>query len=177
MKTILLLFVLIIPSTLLFCQSREPILTKEQNDQWFEELTLSKPDRQLELIKWRILSDTGIYIARSFPDRLTIDRFPKLDSLRKIRVTGYCKPLYLFTFKQKKVNSFYWDNPIKTAQLRVLAELLNTTNVTQIEVLRDEYSIAIYGSRAACGVINIKTDNRKLWRLLKKLNVYDVSGF
>jgi len=171
MRTIILFLGLIVQTTCLFSQNQMLILTREQNDKWFENLKAHNLAGQLDLIKSRMLSDTSIFITKSFPDRLTIDRFPKLDSLRKIRTIGYCKPLYIISFKQKKIKYLHFDNPIQTDQIRCIVELINNNNINEVEILKDDYATAIYGTNGGCGVITLKTNNKKLWKDLDRLNI------
>lgn len=169
MKTSLLLIMLIIQTISLFSQSQNLILTREENDRWFKDLELSSTSGKLELIKLRMLMDTSVFITKSYPDRLILDNFPKLDSLSKIRLKGYCKPLYIISFKQNKVKYLHCDNPIQTDQLRLIANLINKSNIIDINILKDDYAKAIYGSNGNCGVIIMTTRDKKLWNNLEKI--------
>jgi len=173
MKTKILFLVLFIQIASAFTQNKTLILTKEQNDKWFRDLKYSRLDTQLDLIKSRIQSDTNIFIIKAYPDGLTLDRFSKLDSLRKIRVTGYCKPLYIISFKEDKIK-YYSDNPIQTASIQYLGNLLNNRNINRIDVLNcksaTELYGALYGASCNCNVIAMETKSKKLWKLLEKLN-------
>jgi hypothetical protein len=171
LKTKILFIALIIHTTCLFSQNQMLILTREQNDKWYEDLKSSNLVNQLDLIKSRMLSDTSIFITKLYPDRLTIDRFPQLDSLRKIRTIGFCKPLYVISFKQKEIEYLHFDNPIQTYPIKRIAELINSNNIYEVEILKDDNATAIYGTNGNCGVLLLKTNNRKFWKELKRLNI------
>ena len=165
----LLFFLLFFQTTFLFSQKNALILTSEQNDSWFATLESSSLEIQLKMIKERMLNDTSIFIVKSYPDRITIDRFPKLDSLSKIRVYGSCKPLYMISYKQKRQKSFHFENPVKTDQIKSIVDLININNISRITVLRDFKAKAIFGTRGSCGVIMMDTNNKSLWKRLEKL--------
>jgi hypothetical protein len=165
----LLLLVLFFQTAFIFSQKNALILSSEQNDSWFETLESSSLEIQLKMIKERMLNDTSVFIVKTYPDRITIDRFPKLDSLSKIRVKGSCKPLYMISYKQKKQKSFHFENPLNTDQIKLIVDLIDINNISRITILRDIKAKAIFGTRGSCGVIMMDTNKRNLWKRLEKL--------
>jgi hypothetical protein len=145
------------------------VLTREQNDKWFEDLKHCTLENQLDMIKFCMLSDTSVFINESYPDGITIDRFPKLDSLKSIRTNGFCKPLYLMKYGESEVLYFQFKNPIGTESVKTVVALLNKFSVKSVEVLQSETNSGIYGSLSSYGIIILKIRGKKLWDSLKQI--------
>ncbi len=50
----------------------------------------------------------------------------------------------------------------------VILKYLTNETINSIEILEDEKAISLYGSRAICGVVILKSDDKKLRKLIKK---------
>jgi hypothetical protein len=115
---------LIIHSICSFSQNDKLILTEDDNNLWFESLNANeKLSHKIELINDRLINDVNVYIKWDFPDEASVSNFPKLDSIRKIRTKGFCKPFYLVKYKNKFI-SFKIENPINSEQTKSVIELI-----------------------------------------------------
>jgi hypothetical protein len=170
MKHFLLTF-LILQSFCSLAQNEKLILTESANNLWFESLILTeKLEGKIELINERLTNDVNVYIEWSFSDGITVSRFPKLDSIRKIRTKGFCKPLYLIKYKNDVI-AFRIENPIDSGLTDSVTELISEYNVRNIEIWTDDNRQALYGTSADCGVINLELKKRKAFKAFKKLNL------
>jgi hypothetical protein len=50
----------------------------------------------------------------------------------------------------------------------VALKYLTEETIDSIEILKDEKATSLYGSRAICGVVEMKSNNRKLKKLIRK---------
>jgi hypothetical protein len=170
MKNILLTL-LVFNSLWLSAQETQLILNKNNNDLWFETLKESEElPTKIELINQRLRIDINVYIKWEFSDGITVQRIPKLDSIRKIRTEGFCKPLYILKFKSKQIG-FRIENPITDNKTNSVAELLNTDNISGIDIWTDDERQVIYGRSADCGIIFLNTNKRKVFRSFKNLKL------
>jgi hypothetical protein len=80
------LFLLFINFQTVLGQTKDLILTKEQNNKWLDSLKTISLDVQLLIIQNRILSDTNVYVRQFYADRINI-----IDSLGD-RIYGDGKP-------------------------------------------------------------------------------------
>ena len=154
--------------------AQEPnlILTEQENIDWFNLIEDSPLDKQVCLIKNRLLSDTNIFIHKTFPDRIILDRLRRNDSIKKSRVHGYGKPMYVFRFKSK-IKVIYFENLSDSENIKLVAGLMIMDNYEKVESIKGEGSSVLYGSNADCGVITLFIKNRKTWTVLNKLKLYN----
>jgi hypothetical protein len=138
------------------------VVTYEQNEQWFDKLEKEDFTHKLEEIKYRILSDTAIYVRQYYADRIKIDGQYKNEK----RIQGSCKPLLIFDGKP-----VYITNATRNKNVSVLAELLKAENIANIITVRDAKAAAIYGSRGSCGVLIFELRNKKTARKIKQLKL------
>ncbi len=157
-----------------FCglaQNEKLILTESANNLWFETLNLTETlEEKIELINERLTNDVNVYIEWSFSDGINVSRFPKLDSISKIRTKGFCKPLYLVKYKNDVI-TFRIENPINSELTDSVTELILENNIRNVEIWTDDKRQALYGTSADCGVIMLELKKRKVFKALKKINL------
>jgi len=170
MKHFLLTF-LILQSFYIFAQNEKLILTESENNLWFESLNSTETlEEKIDLINERLTNDVNVYIEWSFADGITVARIPKLDSIRKIRTKGFCKPLYLIKHKDNVI-AFRIENPIDSELTNSVTELITEDDISKVEIWNDDNRQAIYGTSADCGVITLELKKRKVFKAFKKLNL------
>ena len=149
------------------------ILTEKENTLWLE--NFNKIENKLEKIDFiieRLINDKNVYIEWSFPDGITVERIPVLDSLRKIRIKGYCKPLFNIRYKSENL-IFRFENPINDRKINSVIELLNAENIKNVELETDERKV-LYGTRGECGIIIIETTKREIFKQFEKLKLTSI---
>ena len=170
MRNILLIF-LFLNSIFCLAQNEQLILTEKANNLWFQKLnTTNELNEKIELINQRLISDMNVYIKWSFPVGITVQRIPKLDSISKIRSQGFCKPLYVVKYKKKEI-AFRIENPFNDNLTNSVSKLLTENNISAVEVWIDNKRKVLYGTSADCGIIFISTNNRKIFKAFKNLNL------
>ena len=170
MKKILLIF-LILKSICSLAQNEPQILTENANYLWFQSLnSTDELSKKIDLINQRLINDVNVYIELGFPDGITVERIPKLDSIRKIRTQGFCKPLYVVEYKSKQI-AFRFDNLLNGELIKSVTELVNTNNICDIEVWTNDKRQVLYGTNADCGIIFFKTNKRKVFNAFKELDL------
>ena len=170
MKNILITF-LFLNSIYSLAQDKQLILTEKTNDLWFQSLKTSNVmTEKIELINHRLISDMNVYIKWCFPDGITVQRIPKLDSIRKIRIEGVCKPLYVVKYKEKEI-AFRIENPLNNNLTKSVSELITENNICGVEVWTDDKRKVLYGKSADCGIVFISTNQRKIFKAFKNLNL------
>ena len=151
------------------------ILTEKENTIWLENLNAieNKSDR-IDFIIERLKNDKDVYIEWSFPDGITVEQIPVLDSLRKVRVKGFCKPLFSLKYNSENL-VFRFENPINDRKINSVIELLNTENIKIIELETDERKV-LYGTSGECGIIIIiiETTKREIFRKFEKLKLTNI---
>lgn len=155
--TILLLFT----SAYVFGQTQDLILTKEQNNDWLDNLKTLPLEQQLFTLKNRLLSDTSVFIRQSYPDR----RIP-VDEQLGTRVHGDAKPVIVIGNYPIII-----DNKTETSKIIGLTNLLSGKYISIIHVLspNDPTTAALYGSASLGGVIIMKLTRKKILKAFKKL--------
>ena len=170
MKNFLLTF-LILKSICSLAQNEKLILTESANNLWFESLkTTEILEEKIESINERLTNDVNVYIEWSFSDGITVSRFPKLDSISKIRTKGFCKPLYLVKYKNDVI-AFRIENPINSELTDSVTELISENNICNVEIWTDDKRQALQLRSANCGVIMLELKKRKVFKAFKKLNL------
>ena len=171
MKKHFLLTFLILNSIGILAQNEKLILTENENGLWFESLNVTEIlAEKIELINNRLTNDVNVYIGWSFSDGITVSRFPKLDSIRKIRPKGFCKPLYLVKHKNNLI-AFRIENPITSELTDSVTELITENNIRKLEIWTNDNRQALYGTSADCGVIMLELKKWKVFKAFKKLNL------
>tara|TARA_R100001369_G_scaffold2316_1_gene7845 strand:+ start:5349 stop:5696 length:348 start_codon:yes stop_codon:yes gene_type:complete len=114
-------------------------LTKKANELWFQSLNKSTElSEKINLINQRLIEDMNVYIKWGFPDGITIQRIPKLDSIRKVRTQEFCKPLYVVKYKTKQI-AFQIENLLSSELTNLVSELITKNNICAVEVWTDDY--------------------------------------
>jgi hypothetical protein len=171
MKKHFLLTFLILNSIGILAQNEKLILTENANNLWFESLnTTDILAKKIDLINERLTNDMNVYIEWSFSDGITVSKFPKLDSIRKIRDKGFCKPLYLVNYKDDVI-AFRIENPINSELTNTVIELITKENICNVEILTNDNGKALYGTSAYCGVILLELKKRKVFKAFEKLKL------
>ena len=83
-----------------------------------------------------------------------------------IRQSNQSKCKILFVLSQKKTGHLLDLN--KYPHYSAVLKYLTNETINSIEILEDEKATSLYGSRAICGVVILKSDDKKLRRLIKK---------
>jgi hypothetical protein len=170
MKHFLLIF-LMLQSICSFAQNEKLILTEIANDLWFESLkTTEKQSEKIDLINQRLKEDLNVYIQWGFSDGITVQRIPKLDSIRKIRNLGFCKPLYVIKYKAKQI-VFRIENPLDAELTNSVTELITKDNISDVEIWTDDKRQVLYGTSADCGVVFLKTKKRRVFKAFEKMEL------
>ncbi|WP_222982082.1 hypothetical protein [Flagellimonas meishanensis] len=170
MKNYLFTF-LILQSIYSLAQNEKLILTESANNLWFESLnSIETLEGKIKLINERLTNDVNVYVEWSFSDGIAVSRFPKLDSIRKIRSKGFCKPLYLVKYKDDVI-AFRIENPINSELTDSVTELIPENNIRNVIIWTDDKRQALYGTSADCGVIMLELKKKKVFKAFKKLNL------
>jgi hypothetical protein len=143
-----------------FGQSNELVLTEAQNNKWFDSLSTLSLEGQLTMIKQRILSDTNVFVRKSYADRI------KVAEQVGNRVIGNGKPTILVE------NVAMWiDNETNTKKIIGLAQLLTIDHIKSIDLLKggDPKAMALYGSVSLNDIILMKLKKKKDFKKFKKL--------
>ena len=169
MKNLFLTY-LILNSFFCLAQERNLILTEKENELWFESLKGNiDHSNRIDIINQRLKSDINVYINWTFPDGIKIKNISKLDSLRKSRIEGFCKPLFILKYKSKQI-AFRFENPINGNKTDSVAILLNSDNIKNINIWTDDRKL-IYGTSGNCGIIFLETSKRKVFSEIEKLKL------
>ncbi|MCW5911359.1 MAG: hypothetical protein KIT62_09810 [Cyclobacteriaceae bacterium] len=157
LQTILLLFGLLILGQV----NGQLILTEEENLCWIEKLKSEKElEKQLIVLRARILADTNVYV-KPIGDRVIL----KTEENKNIEI-GLCRPLLI-------VEGYYISMTNNTEQITIenLVKELTTDNIKQLEILDGEKAKSLFGQNGWCGVIFLKTTNKKAKKILLRYKV------
>lgn len=172
MKNIIII-IFLFNSFFSYTQESNLILTEKENTLWLENFNkIENKTERIDFIIERLRNDKNIYIEWSFPDGITVERIPVLDSLRKVRVKGYCKPLFAVKYKSENL-VFRFENPINDRKINSVIELLNTENIKNVELETYEKNV-LYGISGECGIIIIETTKREIFREFKKMKLTSI---
>jgi hypothetical protein len=137
------------------------VLTEEQNNEWINSLMVADLQESLDIIKQRIQADSDVfYISTRNPhgkDRVE----------QGYHEQSYCRPLYVF-FSEGKKPVFIKPNP-DNAMVNKLQKFLKPGNIAEVEIENGTRALAIYGSRASCGVIKMQIRDEKDYTRLEDL--------
>lgn len=156
---ILALFSTILSS---YGQTTNLIITREQNNKWFDSLKFLKLDQQLLAINERLLADTNIFVRQFYNDRI---RF--VDSLGK-RIYGDGKPMIIISGYLMEI-----DNKTNNKKIIELTRLLDTINIKTLLALsgNDPAMQTIYGNSAQSGILIMTLRKNKYLKRFRKLNL------
>jgi TonB-dependent SusC/RagA subfamily outer membrane receptor len=161
MRVILILAILIISRTL--SAQNSLVLTKEENEKWILNLEKEIKVKQLDLIRKRILLDTNIYLRQNIPDRIKTN----YEKEKGVRVEGQGRPLLVFNGQYPA----YINNKTRGRSIAKLTSFLTDNKIEDISMMKNPQASAIYGSRAAYGVIILTTKNKRTLRQIKELDL------
>jgi hypothetical protein len=136
------------------------IVNKDENDNWLTNLEKQETNTQKVLVADRLLSDTLAYV-KATGDRIKFK--PQTDSAK---VDVRCRPQIIFNGIP-----LYIKNRTPTKSVRELSSLLRQAKINKIEIVRDEKATALYGTQGLCGLILISSDDKKLRKQVKKLEL------
>lgn len=165
---ILFIILILIDGLVLFGQSSDLILTKEQNDRWFDSLESLSLDSQVNLIKRRILNDTVVYNFKQHrSDRIILENLKKEEILKGYGNIANGRILYFVRYKHRplkrcKFLDFQWNNWTSTYEIQKFHDFLIIDKIKNIEIITDDKTEkAIFGSMAGFGVIIFELNRKK----------------
>lgn len=161
-----LLFLSLLFTIIIFGQNPkiDSLMSKKSNLNWINTLKEVKTkDEKLTIIIEKIKKDSII----SQPDiieKIVINVNEGENINDAINKKTKCK--IVFVLIQGKVGHLLDLNqyPNYSAALKYLTE----ETIDSIEILKDEKAISLYGSLAICGAVIMKSNNRKLKKLIRK---------
>jgi hypothetical protein len=137
------------------------ILTEEENIEWITKLKGEKElEQQLNMLRARILADTNVYV-QNIGDRVILKT-----EKDKNKETGLCKPILIVEGYYLKINN---DTDNLTA-IKLTNEL-TIKNIKQLEIFDSDKALSHFGQNGWCGVVLIKTTNKKARKALLKYKV------
>lgn len=165
-----LFLILIFIVTDAYGQKENLVLTKEENNRWFEKLKNEQSlIKRVNFINQRLNNDYKVYISVGLPDGISVKDVPVLDSLRKNRIKGYCKPLYILKYKSK-ILPFIFVNQIKYDKIEFVIKHLTNQNINNVEIWTDTRKI-IYGGSGNCGIVLLETESKIIFNKFEKMNL------
>ena len=158
--------ILLILVNLSFGQNKDNkgLEVKTESDSWIQNLEkLDSKEKKIHFIIEKIKRDSIIEF-KSPSDRIIIKPNEGENLNDVINNQSRCKILFVLT--QKKIGHILDLNEYPNHS--VVLKYLNYKTINSIEILKGEEATSLYGSRAICGVIILKSDDRKLRKLIKK---------
>jgi hypothetical protein len=158
--------ILLILANLSFGQNQDnkELEIKTESDNWIQNLEkIDSKEKQIHFIIEKIKRDSIIQF-KSSSDRIVIKPNEGKNLNDAINKQSKCKILFVLT--QKKIGHLLDLN--EYPNYSVVLKYLNNETINSIEILKDEKATSLYGSRAICGVVILKSDDRKLRKLIKK---------
>lgn len=143
-------------------QSQNLILTREQNDLWFDSLKTFPLEKQLNVINERLFADTKIFTRQMYPDGLknndSLGKRVYGDSRLKLFISGY---------------SIFIENNTPIEKIVRLTNLLNTVYIKDISFLdpHDPKTTALFGTSGYYGIIIMTVTKKKYAKLFKRLKI------
>jgi TonB-dependent SusC/RagA subfamily outer membrane receptor len=163
-ERLIVVAVLIISTTMSAQYAQDSlVLTEEENENWILNLEKETKIKQLDLIRKRILLDTIIYLRQGLPDRIKIN----YEKGKGVRTEGQGRVLLVFNRQYLA----YINNKTRGQSVAKLTSYLTDNKIEGISIIRNPQASAIYGSRAAYGVIILTTKNEKILRQIKELDL------
>jgi hypothetical protein len=136
------------------------ILTETENSNWTEKLRAEKDlNKQLDLLRSRILADTNVYI------KPLVHYYVSKSDRDKNKSDGLCKPLLIVSGQIINIQS---ETPTK--KIKELVNALTTDNIKELNIAHDNQAIALYGSSGRCGLIMLTAKNKKAKKVILRIN-------
>ena len=163
-----LLFALALPASAQDAKSKDR-LTQEENKTWLLEYQqLDDSEEKLKMIKDKILYDAQFVGPRPGISLTGLNEAQrqalKERESKKPKVTADCKILFVLQSTQ----SHFLDLE-KSLQYKAFVEHLETFSISDT-ILTGASASAIYGARARCGVVLLKTEDPDALNYLKTIN-------
>ena|SRR5690349_18475641 len=157
-----LIFFLCLIYSSAFGQTKNLILTSEQNSNWLDSIKTLPIDNQLSAIKQRLLSDTNVFVRQNYPDGIKV-----IDQIGD-RVYGDGKPFIIIGGYPMII-----DNKTETKKIIGLTQLLDTVRIKTVSVLspNDPAMSALYGNSVQSGIIVMTLTRKKYLRYFRKLKL------
>lgn len=141
------------------------ILTAEQNEIWISKVQNAPLEKQLELIRNRILSDTNVYVRTYASDRILV----RDESQNSKKKQSFGRPLIILGGQCEHFSPNI-NNKTDNSSIELLASFLTPDNIEEITILTDYKATALYGSRAVGGVFILAVKKRLICKSIKKLD-------
>jgi len=158
--------ILFILTNLSFGQNKDKqeLALKIESDNWIVSLEkIDSKEKQVQFIFEKIKQDSIIEF-NNLSDTIVIKVSDGENVNDAINRQSKCKILFVLT--QKKVGHLLDLN--KYPNYSDILKYLTNETINSIEILKDGKATSLYGSRAICGVVILKTDDRKLRKLINK---------
>ena len=137
---------------------------KTESDNWIQNLgKIDIKEKQIHFIIEKIKRDSIIEF-KSSSDRIIIK--PNEGENLNDALNNQSKCKIIFVLSQKKIGHLLDLNEYQNYS--VVLKYLTYKTINSIEILKGEEATSLYGSRAICGVVILKSDDRKLRKLIKK---------
>lgn len=149
-----------------FCQNqdKQELELKIESDNWIQSLEkIDSKDKQIHFIIEKIKRDS-IIESENLSDKIVVKVNKNENVNEAIIRQSKCK--ILFVLSKKKTGQLLDLN--KYPNYSVILKYLTSETINSIEILKDEKAMSLYGSRAICGVVILKSDDKKLRKVIKK---------
>ncbi|WP_154648949.1 hypothetical protein [Leeuwenhoekiella blandensis] len=165
---ILLLFMLTLPTAAQETNTKVR-LTQEENETWLQDYQqVEDSEEKLNMVKTKILYDAQFVGPRPGISLTGLNEAQrqalKEQESKKPRITADCKILFVLQTTQ----SHFLDLE-KSPQYKPFVEHLETFSISDT-ILTGASASAIYGTRARCGVVLLKTEDPDALNYLKTIN-------
>ncbi|MGL3002123.1 hypothetical protein [Flavobacterium sp. RSSB_23] len=145
-------------------QDNQKLKLKTESDNWIQSLEkIDSKEKQIHFIIEKIKRDSIIEFKNS-SDRIVIKPNEGENLNDAINRQSKCKILFVLT--QKKVG--YLLDLNEYPKYSIILKYLTDKTINSIEILKGGKATSLYGSRAICGVIVLKSDDKKLRKLIEK---------
>jgi hypothetical protein len=166
MKNILFLFLLILQTTFSQEKVTDTCNLQIDNNNWRKsfERTISKEEK-LNLIKEKIASDSKY---SEYRPRVILKDTPTLNASVVDELGNICGVKIIFSLVYNDIRYINLDLNKHPEYLKIVNNL-GQNNINEILCFFDEKAMSLYGIYGQSGVIYIKTDNKELIKLIKKI--------
>lgn len=158
--------ILLILVNLSFGQNDEnkELEVKTKSDNWIQNLEkIDSKEKQIHFIIEKIKQDSIIEF-KSSSERIVIK--PNKGENLNDAIINQSKCKILFVLTQKKIGHLLDLN--EYPNYSVILKYLTYKTINSIEILKSEEATSLYGNRAICGVVILKSDDQKLRKVIKR---------
>jgi hypothetical protein len=165
-----LIAILLILTNLSFGQNKDKqeLALKIESDNWIKSLEkIDSKENQIQFIIEKIKLDSLIEFKNTL-DRIEVkvDKDENLNDAIDDATNRQSRCKIFFVLSQKK--SAHLLDLNKYPNYSVLLKYFTNETINSIEILKGEKATSLYGSYAICGVVIMKSDDRKLRKLISK---------